>query len=485
MLDLSTLLCHSLSSTSKGIPDSLDGSTIEDVPKRRLNILRDSFPAPVAVIRESAMRTNIALMREYTESVGVGLAPHGKTTMSPQLFDLQLRAGAWGMTCATAAHLRLYRQFRVPRIIMANQLLDADSVRFVARELARDPAFEFYGIVDSVEGVRQYREALARESSATGGLPPGRVLNLLLEVGASGGRTGARTVEAALAVAREVANAGGGGGSDVGGAARARGGAASGPRNGGGGAGTRGGAGASRPHDRSGNPLRLAGIEAFEGIFPGTPREAEVSVQSFMQKVSEVARLCDEERLFGVDTILLTAGGSAYFDQVASSLRAVRLSRPTQVILRSGCYITHDHGTYAAALDRLRERSSDGVFKDRSFEPAIEIWTTVQSIPEPGLAIITLGKRDVSFDLGLPVPLKVSKPGAVAGITPPADIRGKAEIIKLNDHHGYLRFTDLDLAVQDRVAVGISHPCTTFDRWEYLYVTDDQYNVNSIIRTFF
>ena len=64
---------------------------------------------------------------------------------------------------------------------MANQLLDSDSVRFVARELAADPEFEFFGIVDSVAGVRQYWEAL--ETLPTRTARPDRQLNLLLEVG--------------------------------------------------------------------------------------------------------------------------------------------------------------------------------------------------------------------------------------------------------------------------------------------------------------
>jgi D-serine dehydratase len=132
MLDLAELSRHTLSATSKGIPQILDGVTIEDAPKRGLNLLRDPFPAPVAVLRESALRANIELMRQYTRSAGVELAPHGKTTMAAQLFDLQLEAGAWGITCATAAHLRVYRRFGVPRIVMANQLLDTDSVQFVA-----------------------------------------------------------------------------------------------------------------------------------------------------------------------------------------------------------------------------------------------------------------------------------------------------------------------------------------------------------------
>jgi D-serine dehydratase len=316
---------------------------------------------------------------------------------------------------------------------MANQLLDADSVQFVARQLAQDPRFEFYGIVDSIAGARGYFDVLSK-------LPRSRPVNLLLEVGAMGGRTGLRTADEAAAVATEIGGMAG--------------------------------------------CVRLAGIEAFEGIFGGTPREAETQVVSFMERVSEVARRCDFSA--ALDEIVLTAGGSAFFDQVVKALKGIRLSRPTRVVLRSGCYITHDHGFYAAALDRLRERSagsdsaaSGRIFVGQGFEPALELWTTVQSLPEPDLAIVALGKRDVSFDMGLPVPLMHLAGGSRVSI------RGKAEIVRLNDHHGYLKFNGLNLAVGDRIAVGISHPCTTFDRWEYLYIVDDQYNVVSVVRTFF
>src|SRR5205814_9383722 len=159
--------------------------------------LQPAFPAPVAVLRQGAIRANIDLMRRYTQSAGVELAPHGKTTMSPQLFEMQLAAGAWGITCATAAELRLYRRFGVPRIVMENQLLDADSVQFVARQLAEDPGFEFYGIVDSVAGVRGYFDVLSK-------LPRSRPVNLLLEAGAMGGRTGLRAVDEAAAAPRGV-----------------------------------------------------------------------------------------------------------------------------------------------------------------------------------------------------------------------------------------------------------------------------------------
>ncbi len=441
MLDLTSLFQQRLSATSKGVPDRLEGARIGEVGDRRLNILRDDFPSPVAVIRDSALRANIALMRQYTESEGVRLAPHGKTTMCPQLFDLQLEAGAWGITCATTAHLRVYRKFGVPRVLMANQVLDTDSIRLVARELAADPGFEFYGIVDSVEGARRYRDGLAAADAGharAGGAALSRPINLLLEVGAPGGRTGARSAGEAVRVAREITGLGG--------------------------------------------LLRLVGVEAFEGIFPGSPRESEVAVDTFLKHVAQVAQTCDDDGLFRGDSIVLTAGGSAHFDQVVKALRALHLSLPTTLVLRSGCYITHDHGTYAAALQRLRERSHGSLFGNRTFEPALELWTTVQSLPEPGLAILTLGKRDVSFDMGLPVPIKHLRHGSG---TDPVPVRGKAEIVRLNDHHGYMRFADLELAVQDRIAVGISHPCTTFDRWEFLYLVDDRYDVLSVLQTFF
>jgi len=432
VLDLTTLTEHALASTSKGVPDVLDGVRMGDVPNCGLNLLRQAFPAPVAVLRESAIRANIETMRQYTRSAGVELAPHGKTTMAPQLFDMQLEAGAWGITCATAAHLRLYRRFGVPRIIMANQLLDADSVQFVARQLAEDPTFEFYGIVDSVAGARGYRDVLAKVAR-------GRPVNLLLEVGAMGGRTGIRTLEDAVEVAGEI-------------------GAMS-----------------------AGGSVRLAGIEAYEGIFPGSPGEVESRVTSFLGHVGTVARQFDADGAFAGSEVILTAGGSAHFDQVVTALKSIQLSRPTRVVLRSGCYITHDHGFYATAIDRLRERSAgtDSVFVQKGFEPALELWTTVQSVPEPGLAIIALGKRDVSFDMGLPVPLMHLSDGA------PVSLRGKTEIVRLNDHHGYLKSTGLNFSVGDRIAVGISHPCTTFDRWEYLYVVNDRYDVVSVMRTFF
>jgi D-serine dehydratase len=114
---------------------------------------------------------------------------------------------------------------------------------------------------------------------------------------------------------------------------------------------------------------------------------------------------------------------------------------------------------------------------------ALEVWAVVQSCPEPGLAIVNAGKRDVSTDWGLPVVRKWLRAGDAA---PQAAPEGW-QIDKLNDQHAYLRFS-ADAAgpqVGDRVAIGISHPCTTFDKWRWMAVVDDSYTVVDAITTAF
>ena len=129
---------------------------------------------------------------------GFAHAPHGKTTMAPQLFARQFEHGAWGQTTANASQLRIYRAFGVSRIILANELVDAAALRWLAAELDRDAEFEFACWVDSERGVELMTEAL-RATNA------GRPVDVLVELGVPGGRTGVRDRTAALKVAEAVA----------------------------------------------------------------------------------------------------------------------------------------------------------------------------------------------------------------------------------------------------------------------------------------
>ncbi len=192
-----------------------------------------------------------------------------------------------------------------------------------------------------------------------------------------------------------------------------------------------------------------------------------------------MARQCDAEGLYGTAEVTLSAGGSAVFDIVARSL-PMQLSRPVRTILRSGCYVTHDSGFYERFLRQVIARSG-AVWRERAgLEPALELWTHVQSQPEPGLAILALGKRDASFDIDLPMPFARVRDG----VRTPLDATWR--VSKLNDQHAYLQIPlGGDVRVGDLVGCGISHPCTTFDKWRWLPTVDDDYGVIGAIRTYF
>ncbi len=230
--------------------------------------------------------------------------------------------------------------------------------------------------------------------------------------------------------------------------------------------------------------LALIGVEGFEGLITRpSPAETAATVEAFLTSLVEVARACAAENLFAPGRILLSAGGSAFFDQVTRAFRAADLEREVEIVLRSGCYLTHDSKMYRQFFDhmRCREPEIDGL--GDGLQAALELWAYVQSTPERGLAIATLGKRDVSFDVHMPVPEQWFRPGVHAR---PQALGAGFEVTGLNDQHAHLAVPDdSPLRVGDMLSFGISHPCTTFDKWQLLYVVDDDYRIIDGIRTYF
>lgn len=406
----------------KGFPPA-EEATPATVAEQGWHLLAGDLLLPVLVLRESALGHNIDLMARYCARHGVSLAPHGKTTMSPELFARQLAAGAWGMTAATASQVRIYRAFGVERIVLANELVEPAAARFVAAELAADPGFDFYCLVDSVAAVEAMTAGLGGHAT--------RPIQVLVELGLPGGRTGCRTSDAAHTVAAAVAR------SPV---------------------------------------LEFAGVEGFEGIVHSASLEDDLAaVDSFLGGLRALTlELAAAGHFDGRDEILLTVGGSAYFDRVVERL-AAPFALPVRLVLRSGCYVTHDSGYYDH-LSPLGERSPDG----ERLQPALEVWGVVLSRPEPDRALLGMGKRDVAYDIDLPVPLRVH------GRSGLRDVRGSMTVFDLNDQHAYLRVPPEDeLAVGDLVGCGISHPCTAFDKWRLIPVVDDEYRVVDAVHTFF
>jgi D-serine dehydratase len=431
LLTLDSVLQQKFDAATKGFPKASAPLRLGEIARQHWNLLQGDLSLPVAVIRDSALQHNIAWMRHYAESRGIRICPHGKTTMCPQLFELQLQAGAWGITAATTTHLEVYLQHGVRRVIYANQLVAEADIDFVISRLQAYPELDFYCLADSLEVV-----ARLEQRAAAKGL--NRPLQLLLEIGIPGGRCGVRNQQQAREIARAIK---------------------------------------ASPH------LALRGIEAFEGIVDLTSQAGKDKVRELLALVLATATSCEREQLFAAGDILLTAGGSACFDGVAAALRAHQLSGAVEVIVRSGCYVVHDHGFYARLTADFNSALAAEPELAAGLQGALEVWAQVQSVPEPGLAIIAMGKRDAGSDISLPELQWCFRPGRDALPQKPA---AGCQTLAMNDQHLYLRFPEhLTLAVGDLLGFGISHPCTTFDKWQLLYCVDDNYTVLSALKTYF
>jgi len=260
-------------------------------------------------------------------------------------------------------------------------------------------------------------------------------LNVLLEIGVAGGRTGVRWFEASVELGRSIAAETG--------------------------------------------ALALRGVEIFEGIYP-VSGSGPTATEAMLEKMIGAARRLLNEGLFGAGEIILTGGGSALFDLCARHLAAADLQGRTKVVLRSGCYVTHDHGTYAAAMEAVRERQPAAFIADLDPAAALEVWAVVQSLPEADFAVVSLGKRDVGFDVDMPRPIWHFRPGTRT-LRPACDLPA---VSKLYDQHACLEGPH-GLAVGDLIGFGVSHPCSTFDRWRAIPMVDDQYRMVDIATTVF
>ena len=408
----------------KGLPPGAS-LRLGDVGKQGWNVLTGDMPMPLAVIRESVLKANRAWMSAFSAANDLKIAPHGKTTMAPQLFDLQVADGAWAITVATMQQLAVARHFGVKRVILANQPVGRQEIA-ACFEALREPGFELYCLADSVAGVG----LLADAAKGHAGDNP---LRIFVEIGFMGGRTGARTREEALAVARAVAGAPG---------------------------------------------LRLAGFECFEGLHSDTG-----NADRLLGEVVAVAAAAENEGLLGPEPMVLSAGGTSLFDRVGEAFNAAAFKRPIVKVLRSGCYLTHDSTVYSAAFRRITLETSLKL-PPGGLEPALEVWAYVQSRPERGRSLLTVGKRDISFDSGMPVPVRWYRPGGV--MQRPEPMPAGHTVLGLNDQHCHLGTPEESpLQVGDMVAFGIGHPCTTFDKWAVLMLVDDDWTVTGAIQTFF
>jgi D-serine deaminase-like pyridoxal phosphate-dependent protein len=390
----------------KGLPPDRPPVRLGELGAQGWDALGGDLALPVMLLSEPALQANVDAMAAYCREHGALLAPHGKTTMAPQVFARQIEAGVWAMTAATPAQLRVYRRFGVQRVLYANQLLEPAALRWLAGELDRDPEFELICLVDSLEAVRALQ---------------GLRVGVLVEMGHADGRTGCRTVERAVEVAQAAAAGG----------------------------------------------VEVLGVECFEGTIRretlgATLAEIDELLARCEAALGEVRGLIDGEAI-------VSAGGSAYFDRV---LAAFAGRDDVVCVLRSGCYVTQDGGFYEEHSP-LAGRAPG----ERRLRNALEIWGRVQSRPQADFAVVSFGKRDVPFDLGLPIPRRARRGDAVEELS--------AEVVALSDQHAHVRLDPAaELAVGDLLGAEISHPCGAFERWKLLFLVNARRRVTGGVLTF-
>ncbi|OWV31315.1 amino acid deaminase [Halomonas campaniensis] len=382
---------------------------------------------PTAVVHEGPLAHNVAWMQRFAEAHGARLAPHGKTTMTPALFNRQLQAGAWGITLATAPQCRAAFTNGVTRILMANQLVGQANMAIIASLIEQGAAF--YCVVDSQENVRQLGRFFAERFFAEQGL----TLSVLIEVGVEGGRCGCRNQQQILSLAEAIA---------------------------------------SEP------ALSLVGLEGYEGVVHGDNPES--GIRAYAKYLVDVAVELEAVGRFAEQNPIVTASGSAWYDVIAEAFQGAPLQGRFTPVLRPGCYVVHDHGLYREAQAAVLGRRPD---LQQGLEPALEVFAQVQSLPEPGLAIVALGKRDIGHDQ-LPIALRRFREGGEPSQSMPV---AGWEVTKIMDQHTFVRLPQgaQDVEVGDIVAFGASHPCLTFDKWRQILLVDDQLNVKERMATYF
>ncbi|MET9890710.1 amino acid deaminase [Streptomyces sp. NPDC006465] len=403
----------------KGLPPDADGLSVGELAAQRRNLFTDGFTTPVLALSAERLTHNLELMETYATRHGLAFAPHGKTSMAPQLFWRQIEHGAWGITLAVPHQVRVAREFGIDRIFLANELVDAAALRWIAAELAGDPGFRFICYVDSVRGV-ELMDAALRGSA--------RPVDVVVELAAGeGARTGVRTEAQCAAVADAVAATA---------------------------------------------TLRLVGVAGYEGEVPDADPGR---VHAWLRRLTALALEFDGAGRFkGLDEVVVSAGGSAWFDAVADVFAEIpELSLPVLKLLRSGAYVSHDDGHYRRLTPFAR------VPEEGALHPAFRLWSQVVSRPSAEQAFSNAGKRDAAHDLDLPFAQVVRRDGLER---PAAGI----EVSGLSDQHAWLRTApEADLEVGDWLGMGLSHPCTSFDKWQLIPLVEADGTVVDYIRTFF
>lgn len=393
------------------------------------NVLAEDISFPAAVINQKLLVNNAQWMQTFSQRSKVKLAPHGKTTMSPELFNLQLQHGSWGISLATIPQVVTAYKSGIKHIILANQLIGRRHFEIIA-ELLSVGDLEFYCFVDSIENAKSLGQYFSDKNIK---------LNVLLEIGVVGGRCGWRDNDKIMQLCDVISQYQG---------------------------------------------LQIRGVSFYEGVIHG--ENATNEIIKFVKNIKKLCQSLHSHGVFSSGEVIITGAGSAWYDLVAEHLHDSSSDFEFTPIIRPGCYLIHDTGIYQDAQQAVLARSelaqNLSVESTGELMSSLTIWAYVYSIPEPGLVIVGMGKRDVAFDAGLPIPTLHYRPGT----TIPVEADSQWQLVNIMDQHCMMKTPeDADLSPGDLISFSTSHPCLTIDKWRFIGLIDDDFIIRKQISTYF
>lgn len=156
---------------------------------------RRSLNTPVLVLNRAALDRNIAAMAARAEAKNVALRPHAKTHKSLDIARRQIAAGAIGVCCAKVGEAEVMVEGGIAGVHITSPVVSPPAIeRLVALNAAAEGLMV---VVDDPANVAALGHALADSA---------KPLTVIIDVDPGIRRTGVPSAEAAVALARAIAD---------------------------------------------------------------------------------------------------------------------------------------------------------------------------------------------------------------------------------------------------------------------------------------
>jgi len=425
-----------LNSSIKGIP-FVKNIKLKNIKKAKLNIIKENVQFPILTLDKNKLENNINILKSFAKRNSLNLAPHCKTFMSPQIINEYFR-NDWGVTISNNQQLSSIVKLNLKNIIYGNLIINRENlIQYLKICKKYKNISNIYYCIDSSYGLKLLMNLIETTNYKND-------IKILIELGFKNGRCGIRDFDSFKKILKI--------------------------------------------YNRKISNITISGLFFYEGAIASNDKRV---ISNKIENIIKLTKLCHEElireNLYKNKNNIITAGGSVYFDLVTKYYHKYSFTNNPKLIIRPGSFIAYGHGYYEKKIDDIKKRKIIKKYissKENIFLPSLLIWSHVISINDDGKAIINFGKRDVSFDLGNPIPISIYRKNNF--FKKIKNDKNLINVYKLNDQHAFLKYhKSLNLKIGDLISFGVSHPCITFDKWKYFYMINSKTEIINIYKTFF